>query len=175
MAQLVFKDPNIRISQPKSLVTYLPVEMRPYQFKKTRTPRLDTAVARPGPAPEEVLFGNIRGVRASALEERFAAALDFYGIPYRFQFEVPSAYSLPGEEKVIDFVVFDAGLGIAIEIGSRFVHATPSEQERDKQREAVINPILALQGIQPIMWIPFDRPNSLEDAKELVSQLFISA
>ena len=179
MARLIYKDPNIRVSRPKSLITALPPELRPFQFKKLRTRRPDDPFVVPDNTAEEILTGYVHGKRASALEERFAKALDFFGIEYIFQFEVDTAYTLPNEAKQIDFIVFDGGLGIPIEIGSAFVHDSASKKEEDKARQDEINPILLLQGINPLgdelYQVPFDRPKSFEDAKDIVASLFISA
>ncbi len=178
MAELIYKDPNIRVSQPKALITAIPIDIRPFQFKKQRTRRADDAFVVPDNTAEEILIGYVHGKRASALEERFARALDFFGVEYIFQFQVDTAFSLPNEAKNIDFIVFDGGLGIPIEIGSSFVHDSASKKEEDKIRQDEINPILLLQGINPLgdelYQVPFDRPKSFEDAKDLVARLFIS-
>ena len=179
MAKLVYADPNIRIRQPKSLTAYLPDEMKPFVYRVPRPARGEVDFFPTSPKPEELLTGYVHGKRASDLEERFALALDHFGIQFIFQFEVASAYSLPGEEKLIDFLVFDGGLGIPIEIGARFFHASPSEQERERERQNIINPILQLRGIlplgDPMFQVPFDEPVSVEQALDIVSRMFLSA
>ena len=180
MAKLVYHDPNIRITRPKSLIVHLPEEMRPFQYPKARGRRPEPQkLQQPAPPTGETLTGFVHGHDASALEERFAAALDFYNIPYIFQFAVYSAYSIPGEERVIDFVVQDAGLQIPVEPGAVFLHASPAQRAIDEQRQAILNPILMAMGIQPLgdslYEIPPDRPTSIEDAKALVAELFVSA
>ena len=176
MARLVFHDPNITVLQPKTLLVNLPKEMRPYRYKTRRTRRVEPGYDRPWPTPEEFLTGYVHGKRASALEERFAMALDFFGMTFIFQFEVDSAYSLPGEGKRIDFIIMTGGLGIPIEIGASFIHDSPSKKEEERARQAIINDILPLMGIQrlgdPLFEVEFDRPWSFEDAKDLVSKLF---
>ena len=178
MARLIYKDPFIAVSQPKSLITALPVELRPFQFKKQRTRRPDDPFVVPDNTAEEILIGYVHGKRASALEERFARALDFFGIEYIFQFQVDTAFTLPNEAKQIDFIVFDGGLGIPIEIGSGFVHDSASKKEEDKIRQDEINPILLLQGINPLgdelYQVNFGEPKSFEQAKDIVARLFIS-
>ena len=178
MARLIYKDPLVKVPQPKSLIVYLPKELKPYQFSKRRNKKLENPFNRPV-GPEENLNGYVHGKKASALEERFAKALDFFGIEYIFQFEVESVYSLPGEGKLIDFIVFDGGLGIPVEIGASFVHDSPSKEELERVRQTIVNPILQLQGILPLgdpqYSVDFDRPLSFEDAKDIVSSMFISA
>ena len=179
MAKLIYRDPNILIPRNRSLISLLPKEVRPFEFKKIRTRRAGDSKQIPESFIQEELTGFVHGKRASELEERFANALEFFGIDFIFQFEVYTAYSLPQEAKQIDFVVFDGGLGIPIEIGARFVHGGGSRQAEDQRRRDEINPILLLQGIlplgDPLYEVPFDRPKSFEDAKEIVARLFISA
>lgn len=174
MPKLVYKDPYIRVPQWHERV---PQEVEPFEYKTPRTKRMSARFDQPEPKPEEFLAGYVHGVRASALEERFARALDFFGLDYRFQFEVPSIYSLPGQEKTIDFLVYDGGIAFPIEIGSRFVHASPSEQEKERERTAQMNAVLPTLGIMQITddsYIPLDRPTSVEDAKDIVARLFYS-
>ena len=179
MARLIYHDPTIHVLQPKTLLAGLPKELKPYRYKTRRTRRVEPGYDRPWPVPEEFLTGYVHGKRASALEERFAMALDFFGLTFIFQFEVESAYSLPGEGKRIDFLVFDGGFGIPIEIGASFIHDSPSEKEEERLRQSIINPILSLMGIHPLgdllFEVPYDRPWSFEDGKTLVSELFINA
>ena len=179
MPRLIYYDPAIRISQPKSLIVYLPAELRPFEFPKTKRPAAgEVDFFPPSAKPEELLTGFVHGKRASALEERLAMALDFFGMEYIFAFEVESAYSIPGEGRVIDFVVNDGGLWIPLEPGAEFVHASPSQMERDRTRQQILNEILPLLGIHPLgdplYQIPFDRPLSFEDAKDIIADMFIS-
>lgn len=179
MARLVYRDPAIRISQPKSLIVYLPAELRPFEFPKAKRPAAgEVDFFPPSAKPEELLTGYVHGQRASDLEERLAMALDFFGMEYIFQFEVDSAYSIPGEGRLIDFIVNDGGLWIPLEPGAGFVHASPSQMERDRTRQQIMNEILPLLGIHPLgdplYAIPFDQPVSFEQAKDLVAELFIS-
>jgi hypothetical protein len=175
MAKLLYKDPNVRVPRIVSPIARLPAQLKPYKFKTAQIdapPSLDTS------PPPEVLTGYVNGKEASKLEERFAMALDFYDLRYIFQYEVASAYSIPGEGKLIDFIVYDGGVPMPIEVGSAFVHKSPAEQQAELQRTQILNPILQAIGIQPFnefSHLPLDRPADLEDAKELVRSLFISA
>jgi hypothetical protein len=179
MAKLIYKDPFVKVPQPKSLIVYLPKEFRPFQYKKERIRRLDNSKFVPEANTKEVLTGFVHGRRASDLEERFAKALDFYGLDFIFQYEVATAYSLPNEGKKIDFIVFDGGLGIPIEIGASFVHDSPSKLEEERERQGLINPVLMAQGILPLgleeYKVEFDRPKDFEDAKILARELFRNA
>src|SRR3990167_4324086 len=178
MARLIYADPNIRIRQPKSLITYLPDELKPFVYKTTRPARCEVTYFPASPKPEELLTGYVHGQPASDLEERLAIALDQLGISYIFQFEVLSLYSLPDEAKLIDFLVDDGGLRIPIEIGAKFFHASPSQQEEERERQNIINPILLLMGINPLgderYKVSFDEPVSIEQARDIIAAMFIS-
>lgn len=175
MPELIYKDPYIKVPQWHERI---PKEVEPYKFKTRRTQRIGATFERPEGPPEEFLTGYVHGVRASALEERFARALDFYGLQYQFQFEVPGMYSIPGEGKLIDFIVYDGGIAWPVEIGSAFVHDSTSKKEEEHQRVQTINNVLPMLGIMMIdednSYVPFDRPEDFEDAKDLVSQMFIN-
>lgn len=174
MAKLVYKSPHYPVLQ---IHERIPKLVEPYKYKTRRTKRVEAIFDRPYGAPEEVLSGYVHGERASVLEERFAIALDFYGLTYRFQYEVPSIYSLPGEGKQLDFLVHDGGIAWPVEIGSKFVHDSPSKKEEEAARVSIINAILPMLGIMPITddsYLEFDRPWNVEDAKEIVSSMFFS-
>ena len=175
--KLIFKDPNIRIRRPKSLISYLPREMRPFEYKTRRSARVEADFLRPA-KPKESLTGFVHGEKASDLEERWALALDQLGLEYIFLFEVSGAFTLPTEEKVIDFVVNDGGLQIPIEVGAKFFHASPSQQEKERDRENIINPILQLQGIHPLgdplYRVEVDHPISVSDALDIAKGMFVS-
>jgi hypothetical protein len=157
---------------------HLPDELKPFEYK---VGQIDSPpeVQFPefGKDPAEALTGYVHGQKASDLEERFAKALDQFGLQYQFQFEVASAYGLPGEEKTIDFLVDQNGMWIPIEIGATFTHGSVSKQEIDRKRESILNPILVNMGIQPLgdplYTVLRDRPLSIEDAKEIVLRMFV--
>ena len=151
----------------------LPKALQPYEYKRVRARRPEPSFERPL-GEQEILTGFVNGKTASDLEERFANALEEVGLDYIFQYIVETAYTLPDEGKKVDFVVNDGGTEVAVEPGASFIHGTQSEKERSRQREAIINPILALRGIGPIIMLPLDRPSSAEDARELVAEVFVS-
>ncbi len=174
MPNLVYKDPFIKVSQWHERI---PKEVEPYKYKTKKTARVDAVFDRPTGPPEEVLTGYVHGEKASALEERFAIALDFFGLTYQFQYEVPGVYSLEGERKNIDFLVYDGGIAWPVEVGASFVHDTQSEKEAEAERVDLLNQMLPLLGIMIMdddSYIPFDRPDSIADAKDIVARKFIS-
>lgn len=175
MPELVYKDPYIKVPQWHEKV---PLEVEPFQYKTPRTQRIDATFDRPTSPPDEMLTGYVHGEKASVLEERFAIALDFFGLTFIFQYEVPGLYTIPGEGKLIDFIVYDGGIAWPVEIGSSFVHASPSKQEEERARMQTINEILPMLGIMALnedeSYVPLDRPDSIDDAKDIVASMFIS-
>ena len=62
-------------------------------------------------------------------------------------------------------------------MGASFVHDTTSEKEEEQARTSLINAVLPMLGIMQITddsYIPYDKPESIEEAKDIVSSLFIS-
>ena len=168
----IFRDPAIRTRRRYKSDVRIPSIVRPYKFKTSRSARLDADYLAAPAAEDELLTGYVRGQEASALEERFAFALDFAKLDFVFQYEVHSAFSLPGEEKSIDFIVYDGGTPYPVETGSSFVHGHPSRIETDRQRDQILNEILRFKGFQEIIRLEFDHPEDRDDAREIVRELF---
>lgn len=167
----IFRDPyvrGVRSNRPR-----IPSAVRPYRYKSKRTARLDQDYLAPVREAGEVLTGYVRGQQASDLEERFARALVEAGLDFVFQYEVYSAYNLPGEEQTIDFVIYSFGNPIPIETGSEFIHGHPSRREKDRARDQVLNEIIRYWGWQEIVRLEFDHPTDVDDAREIVRELFL--
>ena len=173
MAKLIFRDPNLTV--PRFGRTRVPKEVRPFQYKKTHTPTLEPAVALVDVKEEEVLIGFVHGKKASALEERFANALDEAMLQFIFQYPVYSAYSIPGEERKIDFMVYDGPVLIPVEPRGGFIHESPSKKAEDARRIQVLNEALARIGIRSIIELKPDVPHDMEEARQLVKDLFVRA
>ncbi len=166
----IFRDPYTR--PPRMRYTGVRGIAKPYKYKISRAVRLDPDYVTPTAAAAEILTGYVRGQQASDLEERFAFALDQAGLDYVFQYEVYSAFSLPGEESVIDFIVYDGGTPYPVETGSLFIHGHPSRIESDRSRDQILNEILRFRGFQEIIRLKFDHPEDRDDAQEIVRELF---
>jgi len=168
-SKAIFRDSNIKGTRRATGVRGI---QRPYKYKTKTRARLDPDFLTEVAEAAEILTGYVRGEQASKLEERFAIALNEAGLDYVFQYPVYSALSLPGEEKTIDFIVYDGGVPFPIETGSWFVHGQPSQIERDKTRDQILNEVLKSRGFMPIERIAFDEPSSLEKARRIVKELF---
>ncbi len=91
--------------------------------------------------------GMIQGKKAYATEVAWAKGLDRANKPYVFQYEVPTAYTLPGRGKQVDFVVD----GIwADEIDGEIGHKTASQKAKDAERDILISENLHELGLNNI-------------------------
>lgn len=106
-----------------------------------------------GTGDDPPLTTYVNGIGASDIEERFARALDKNKIEYMFQINIPTAFSLPDEDKIVDFLLPD--LMCAIEVDGEIGHGTSAQQAKDAVRDAHLNPILSSMGygkLQHIKW-----------------------
>ncbi|MEN8242168.1 MAG: hypothetical protein ABFS17_09630 [Chloroflexota bacterium] len=117
------------------------------------------------------LSGLVHGRRASDLEERFARGLDSAGLAYRFQYRVKLEISLPGREKVIDFLV-ELGWRYPVEIDGVIAHRTAAQQGADRVREILLNDSLRRRGIFPIQRLRWWQLASQEMADRVVREMF---
>ena len=174
MPALVYKDPNLKV--PRFGRTQVPQIVRPFKYKLSRTPAQITPVpSLPEVHAEEFLIGFVHGKRASDLEERFARALDEARLQFIFQYPLYGAYQIPGEENKIDFMVFDGPVLIPVEPRGGFVHESPSKKALDGRRTQILNEALARQGIRKIIQLDFDEPRDMDEARQLVRDLFARA
>jgi hypothetical protein len=143
----------------------------PYKMKVIRTPRPDTP---PNPLPQysepdEGLTGMWGGVAlGSAEEERLLRGLSKLGKNFTPQWEVPTPYSLRGQSKQIDIIVWDSRL--PVEVDGPF-HRLATSQAQDAEKDALLNSILMPKGFQPIKridyWLLADQALADRVAEEL--------
>ena len=95
----IFKDPYVKASIP------VPRIVAPYRYRKSRPLAKENLQRQTARTVDEGLSGYVHGKTASDLEERFARALDKLDVNFIFEYEVETAYTVPGEEKLIDFVL----------------------------------------------------------------------
>ena len=120
---------------------------------KVKVPRVHKPVRTPvstGPRPTfdngneaEVLSGVVKNMQASAIEERFARALDKSRIPYEFRYTLFAPRNLPGF-KELDFLLEKNGQMYAVEIDSLFTHRR--KHEADRLHDALVLNELDQQG-----------------------------
>ena len=144
----------------------------PYLYPKEKKERLNIPLNRvPFPTADEQLSGFVRGEDASDLEERYAKALDKLGKEFEFQYEVYAAGTLPGEAKLVDFVVYDGGIPFPEEVDAAFTHKTAEQKGYDRVRDAIVNETLMKDGFQPLVRIDGERMNTQEGADQVASEM----
>lgn len=117
------------------------------------------------------LTGFVNGVIASDLEERFARGLSSAGLQFHFQYRVPVAGSLPGKDKIVDFLV-EKGFYYPVEIDGLIAHRTTAQMGRDLIREILLNQAFFRRGIYPIRRVKWWQLETQEMADRLVRELF---
>jgi len=125
------------------------------RFKKHSKTTEYPGVMRPSiPSVQEGLTGIVKGKKASDIEERFAIALDRFGIGYSFQRYVPTEYTLPDQEKQVDFIVFYRERAYPVEIYGLYWHDGADEIRRDQERERQLNDVFESWGWEKlqIVW-----------------------
>ena len=144
---------------------------KPFQYK---VPKFD----RPGRArrierekEDEGLTSYVNGEPASEIEERFARALRKTQYRFDFQYEVNTTFSLPHQQRFIDFVIY-LPPPMPIEIDGGIAHKTIEDKEADRIRDATIDDALRSYGFIPIERIDGDKLLTQEDADAVVSDLF---
>ena len=143
------------------------VLFRPYRYSRRRPERIEPEAPPREPSDDEGLTGYVRGLEASDIEERFARALDAYEQDYIFQFEVTTAFTLPHQEKQVDFLV-TTGQPRPVEIDGTWVHKSAEQREYDSVRDAQVNQVLRPRGYLPVMRISGDELVSQEFANSVV-------
>ncbi len=118
---------------------------------------------------DEALTGYVQGLEASDLEERFARALDKFGIGYDFEFLVETAFTLPHELKQVDFMTY-AGQPRPVEVDGEWVHKSAEQREYDRERDAQIFQALSPRGYLPVLRIPGENLLTQDFADTIVQE-----
>ena len=120
---------------------------------------------------EDELSGTVHGKDASDIEERFAKALDRSNIDYYFQRFVETEYTLPDNEKQVDFVVYWARRVWPVEIYGSYFHSSAGDRLRDLERERQLDDVFARWGWEKLQIIwdyeLYDMPAALGVVRRL--------
>lgn len=149
--------------------------IKPFKFRTPRTTFRANFPPKPQIAPaeeQELLTGSVRGLKASAPEERLANALDKKGFQYLFRYSVGAPRGLPGW-KELDFLVQARGLLYAVEVDTAFTHRTKANS--DVLHDAIVLNDKELQTMGQL-WptvTHVDGESDLVDAKN--SDTFVAA
>lgn len=142
---------------------------RPYKYRKPRPMTLEPDTTPDAPVEDEGLTGLVQGKDASDLEERMARALDKYGISYRYEYLVETAFTLPNELKQVDFMTY-AGQPMPVEVDGEWVHKSAEQREYDRERDAQINEALAPYGYLPVLRVPGENLGTQDFADTVVGE-----
>ena len=131
--------------------------LEPYKMKVSKPRRENPSFSRIPVADESDdsppltgFWGTVQ--LGSEHEERLLRGLSKLSRRVTAQYEVMTPYSLPGQGKQIDIIVWDSMQ--PIEVDGPF-HARESSQALDEQRDAILNEILQGNGFQPIKRINY--------------------
>jgi len=144
--------------------------MKQYKYKlKPRPPKMPLN-RMAGASNDEVLSGYVKGKEASDLEERFARALYNKGKDFDFQRDFMTPHSIPGQEKEVDFVVYD-GQPQPIEIDGTYAHKSGEQKANDTTRDAILNEELGKHGYLPIIRVPGIELETQEETTAIVERI----
>lgn len=145
--------------------------IKPHKFPKREKPaRFETVERLTRTDDKRPLTGFVADLEASPEEERFARALRENNIGFSFQFELPVLTSLPGEEKIVDFII-----GIRrqpVEIFGRIGHESASDKAKDRVREIMINEEMRQKGRPLIEVIWYYELEDQDQANAVVREKF---
>lgn len=165
---MTFRDPYIgRIKAP------MPRLIKPYKYQKERPIAKENLQRITHRQEDEELSGFVHGKPASDLEERFARSLDKKNQNFIFEFPVDTAYTLPEEEKMVDFIILTP-IPQPVELDGIFIHKNAEKKYEDQLRDIQINEILEKQGYKPLLRItgdPIPLPEDQEISDEIVEKL----
>ena len=82
-----------------------------------------------------------------------------------------TAHSIPGQEKEVDFVVYD-GQPQPIEIDGAYAHKSAEQKANDMTRDAILNEELSKHGYLPIIRVPGTELETQEDTTAVVEEIF---
>ena len=144
--------------------------MKQYRYKMSPRPPRMPLNRLAGVSNDERLTGYVLGKEASDLEERFARALRNTRKDFDFQQEFMTPHSIPGQEKEVDFVVYD-GQPQPIEIDGTYAHKSGEQRANDVVRDAILNEELSKYGYLPIIRIPGTELETQEATTAIVEKI----
>ena len=142
-----------------------------YKYKKRAKPKINLAMTKPKFATTaEQLMGQVKGMKASGIEERFAQALDRKGIDYYFRLPLGNRGE-PGW-KELDFLVVKAGAYYPVEVEDiTFVHRGTSAV--DAEKDMLTMNYLKEYNPFPVQHVTNERLGTAEEADLVVKEMFL--
>lgn len=136
---------------------------------------------------DDTLSGQVRGKKASDIEERFARAVDKlpeWGYSFRLRIS-PLTHrvsgiiqNLPGEVE-IDFLLYRGSTLLPIQIQGEIGHFyTAWQSVVDDEKEETINGVMRAYGAQPVLLVPEKREDlwrlaNQENADQLAREILL--
>jgi hypothetical protein len=159
---------------------------KPYQYRNQNRAAPDydygQTVIRTG--NEEVLSGQIHGMKASDIEERAARALDKLAAPYDFRVRISS--DVLGQRRLtrefanvrgeieLDFIVELNGRVVPIFVDGSISHFfTPAQAEADKIKTNAANEFGSRMGWHEAVRIPFWQLQDQDTADRTIRNIFL--
>lgn len=149
----------------------IPSYLKPFKYKVPNYSRPDRARRVEKQKEDGELTGMVGGEPASDIEERFAIALRNANLNFSFQFPVWTAYSLPSEERTVDFMVWEPP-GFPVEVDGFIAHKTAEDKQADMERDALINEVLSKEGRQPVRRVDGETLYDQSAANAVVGEMF---
>lgn len=146
---------------PKALKGYRYGSLASFQRRQDKDLR---SIEPPDTEQEEVLTGQVRGMHASDLEERFARALWKSKVPFVFQFPVRTVASLPNQERQVDFLV-NGNQPVDVHGYIGHFHSL-RQRSQDAFRKVLLDEAFAKMGIKSLIEVPYTKLGS-QDAADL--------
>lgn len=147
--------------------------IKPFKYPK-RSKSRDRRTYRPTSQGtfDEGLTGLVQGEKASDNEERLARALKKRGLSFIFQVPVQTKYTLPDQEKQVDFVISYNGIQYPLEAYGERWHSTVGDKNRDDVREAELNEEFSKYGWHPLTVVWSYETFNQELADKKIRELF---
>jgi hypothetical protein len=145
---------------------------KPFQYKITRERKTERGRRVQREVEDENLSGFVNGEPASKIEERFAIALRKRRLDFDFQYNVWTAYSLPTQDRVVDFVVY-LPPPQPIEVDGEIAHKTVADKEADRVRDGVIDEEMARYNWPPIKRVRGDDLQKQDAADLIIREMFV--
>lgn len=122
----------------------------------------------------ENLTGYIGDKKASDLEERFARAVGKIGLNFAFQWRVATEYTLPDQQKNVDFVVTQTdGRVVPVEVYGSYFHTSAGDRVRDNARERELDTVFERWGWEKLVVIWDYQLYNQEVADSTARRLFV--
>lgn len=143
----------------------------PHKYKIPTYEKWDRPLNRISPEQNtEILTGQVHGIKASDIEERFARSLYKKKLKFNFQVSFFAGKNMPGEVR-LDFMIDDTFIQ-PVQIDGEFAHKTAAQISKDRLNDARLDDHLRGTGALPTVRIPGELLQTQEDSDRQLSELW---